>query len=89
MADVAPPRARLRVLIADDNVDAAESLAELLEDLGYETRVANDGEAALAAAAASRLDIAFLDLGMPKLGGHEVGERSAPSRGAGTSCSSR
>jgi signal transduction histidine kinase/ActR/RegA family two-component response regulator len=74
-ADVAPPRARLRVLIADDNVDAAETLAELLEDLGYETRVANDGEAALAAAAASRPDIAFLDLGMPKLGGHEVGER--------------
>jgi CheY-like chemotaxis protein/two-component sensor histidine kinase len=74
-AAAAPPRARLRVLVADDNVDAAESLAELLEELGPETRVAYDGEQALAAAAAFRPDVAFLDVGMPKLDGYEVGRR--------------
>jgi signal transduction histidine kinase/ActR/RegA family two-component response regulator len=71
----APRRARLRVLIADDNVDAAESLAEMVEELGAETRVAHDGEQAVAAAAAFRPDAAFLDVGMPKLDGHEVGRR--------------
>jgi signal transduction histidine kinase/CheY-like chemotaxis protein len=74
-ADGAPPPARSRVLIADDNLDAAESLALLLEDLGAETRIAHDGEQALAAAAAFRPDVAFLDLGMPMLDGYEVGRR--------------
>jgi signal transduction histidine kinase/ActR/RegA family two-component response regulator len=67
--------ARRRVLIADDNVDAAESLAELLQELGAETRLAHDGEEAVAAAEAFRPDVAFLDVGMPKLDGHEVGRR--------------
>jgi signal transduction histidine kinase/ActR/RegA family two-component response regulator len=67
--------ARRRVLIADDNVDAAESLAELLEEMGVETRLAHDGEQAVAVAEAFRPDVAFLDVGMPKLDGHEVGRR--------------
>jgi CheY-like chemotaxis protein len=71
----APRRARPRVLIADDNVDAAAALAELLEELGAETRVAHDGEEAVAAAAAFRPEVAFLDVGMPKLDGHEAGRR--------------
>jgi CheY-like chemotaxis protein len=74
-AGEAPPRARLRVLVADDNVDAAETLAMLLEDLGAETRVAQDGEQALAAAEALRPDVAFLDIGMPKLDGRQVAGR--------------
>ena len=65
----------LRVLIADDNVDAVESLAMLIEDMGHETRIAHDGAEALAASAAFRPDIAFLDVGMPKLNGYEVGQR--------------
>jgi CheY-like chemotaxis protein len=72
--DVASP-ARRRVLVADDNIDAAESLALLLEDLGAETRIAHDGEEALAAAAAFRPDVAFLDLGMPMVNGYDVGRR--------------
>ena len=74
-AEVGPPRPRLRVLVADDNVDAAESLAMLVEELGAETRVAHDGEEALAAAEALRPHVAFLDVGMPKLDGYEVGRR--------------
>jgi CheY-like chemotaxis protein len=70
-----PEPARLRVLVADDNVDAAESLAELLVELGAEVRVAHDGEQAVAAAEAFRPAVAFLDVGMPKLDGHEVGRR--------------
>jgi signal transduction histidine kinase len=66
---------RLRVLIADDNVDALESLAMLIEDMGHDTRTAHDGAEALAASAAFRPDVAFLDVGMPKLNGYEVGQR--------------
>ena len=74
-AGEAPPRPRLRVLVADDNVDAAETLALLLEDLGAETRVAHDGEEALAAAEALHPQVAFLDVGMPKMDGYQVGRR--------------
>jgi signal transduction histidine kinase/CheY-like chemotaxis protein len=75
VADEVAPPARRRVLVADDNIDAAESLALLLEDLGAETRIAHDGEQALAAAAAFRPDVAFLDLGMPMVNGYDVGRR--------------
>ena len=47
----------------------------LLEDLGAETRIAHDGEEALATAAAFRPDVAFLDLGMPMVNGYDVGRR--------------
>jgi CheY-like chemotaxis protein len=77
---VAPPRPRLRVLVADDNVDAAESLAMLLEELGAEIRLAHDGEEALAAAEALRPHVAFLDVGMPKLDGYQVGRRIRAER---------
>jgi two-component system CheB/CheR fusion protein len=61
-----------RVLIADDNKDAADSLAMLLEIEGYEVRVAHGGHAALALAQAFRPEVALLDIGMPELTGHEV-----------------
>jgi PAS domain S-box-containing protein len=61
-----------RVLIADDNKDAADSLAMLLEIDGHEVRVAHGGHAALALAQAFRPEIALLDIGMPALSGYEV-----------------
>ncbi len=61
-----------RILIADDNHDAAESLSMLLALAGYEVQVANLGRAALDIAQAFRPDIALLDIGMPDMNGHEV-----------------
>jgi CheY-like chemotaxis protein len=68
------PRASVqkRVLIVDDNVDAASSLAMLLETIGHETCVAHDGRAALDAAERARPDIALLDIAMPGMSGFEV-----------------
>jgi signal transduction histidine kinase/DNA-binding response OmpR family regulator len=64
-----------RVLIVDDNVDAAETLAMMLDLMGQETRQAHDGKAALKAAADYRPDLIFLDIGLPGLSGHEVASR--------------
>lgn len=61
-----------RVLIADDNLDALESLSILLQIQGHEVFTAADGAQAVAAAAEHRPDIALLDIGMPKLDGYEV-----------------
>ena len=68
-------RAPKRVLVADDNRDAADSLGTLLGLLGAEVRVVYDGPEAVAAAAAYRPAVAFLDIGMPTLDGHEVARR--------------
>jgi signal transduction histidine kinase/CheY-like chemotaxis protein len=62
----------LRVLVVDDNADAAESLASLLELSGHQTRVANDGEQAVRAAHEFHPEIVFLDIGMPGKDGYEV-----------------
>jgi signal transduction histidine kinase len=64
-----------RVLVADDNRDAAESLAMLLSLDGHEVRAAFDGLQALEVAAEFRPHIALLDVGMPKLNGYEVARR--------------
>jgi CheY-like chemotaxis protein/anti-sigma regulatory factor (Ser/Thr protein kinase) len=61
-----------RILIADDNRDAAITLALLLKLQGHETQTAYDGLEALDVAQAFRPDIAILDIGMPKLNGYEV-----------------
>ncbi|MET0983743.1 MAG: response regulator, partial [Telluria sp.] len=63
---------RLRVLVVDDNLDAAESLVALLGALGHETRMAHDGPAGLALARTFRPDLAFLDIGLPGMNGHEI-----------------
>ena len=68
------PRTR-RVLLADDNVDFANSLAQLLAARGHEVRVVHDGAAALAAVEDFAPDIALVDLGMPKVQGYEVARR--------------
>jgi PAS domain S-box-containing protein len=61
-----------RILVADDNVDAAATLASLLDMYGHEVRVAHDGQSALEIAAQFRPDVVFLDIGMPGMTGHEV-----------------
>jgi CheY-like chemotaxis protein/nitrogen-specific signal transduction histidine kinase len=64
-----------RVLVVDDNVDAAESLRLIVELNGHDVRTAFDGEAALSVAADFRPDIVFLDIGMPKMDGFAVCRR--------------
>jgi PAS domain S-box-containing protein len=61
---------RRRVLIADDNQDAAVSLAMLLKMMGHETQVVADGVAALEAAETFRPEVVLLDIGMPRLDGY-------------------
>jgi PAS domain S-box-containing protein len=74
-ADVASPPSRRRVLVVDDNTDAAESLAALLAIGGHETRLAHDGLQAVEEAKAFQPDVVFLDIGMPELDGHETARR--------------
>ncbi len=69
------PIARRRVLIADDNVDFANSLHSILESLGQSVTVVHDGFAALEAAGRLRPEFIFLDIGMPGMTGYEVAER--------------
>jgi CheY-like chemotaxis protein len=64
-----------RVLVVDDNLDAAESLAMLLKVEGHETRTAHDGPSALEAAEAFRPEVVFLDIGLPRMDGYEVARR--------------
>jgi signal transduction histidine kinase len=73
-AAAAAPRGR-RILIVDDNRDALESLATLMEMAGHEVATAADGEAALAIAARSQPEVVLLDLGLPRLDGYEVSRR--------------
>jgi DNA-binding response OmpR family regulator len=62
----------MKILVVDDNVDSAESLALLLSMNGHQTQVAHDGLEALAVAETFRPDVMLLDLGLPKLDGLEV-----------------
>lgn len=66
---------RRRVLVVDDNRDAAESLGMLLEVLGAEVRVVYDGPAALEVLAGYQPSVALVDIGMPGMDGHEVARR--------------
>jgi CheY-like chemotaxis protein len=68
-----PSAARSKtVLIVDDHVDAADTLAALLQAWGYRTLVAYDGPAALAALQDTVPDIALLDIGLPAMDGYEL-----------------
>ena len=66
------PASRLRVLIVDDNQDASETLATLLELSGHIACVANDGEQALALASSFQPDVVLCDIGLPGLNGYDV-----------------
>jgi len=65
----------LRVLIVDDNSDAAESLGRLLNTLGFATAVAHEGEAGLELANTFSPDVFILDLSMPGMDGYELARR--------------
>ena len=69
------PGAARRILIADDNEDAARTLEVLLGLGGHQVCVALDGQEALDLASTFRPDVALLDIGMPRLTGHEVARR--------------
>jgi PAS domain S-box-containing protein len=69
------PKSGLRLLVVDDNRDAALSLALLLRLQGHEVRVANDGPSALEIASTFRPSVIFLDIGMPRMDGYEVARR--------------
>jgi signal transduction histidine kinase len=68
-----PPR---RILVVDDNRDAASSLAKLLRLGGHDVTVAHDGPRALELAAAEKPEVVFLDLGMPEMDGYETCRRA-------------
>jgi signal transduction histidine kinase/ActR/RegA family two-component response regulator len=64
--------AALRLLVVDDNQDAAESLATLLNLKGHDVKTAHDGKAALRAVAEQQPQLVFLDIGLPDMTGYEV-----------------
>lgn len=72
--------APLRILVVDDNADAADSMACLLELDGHEARIAGDGLHAVDAAAHWTPDVVLLDIGLPKLDGYEVARRIRAQR---------
>jgi len=72
-ADAHP--AALRLLVVDDNVDAAATLGMLLEACGYEVAVENASRPALARALAEQPDAALLDIGLPDMDGNELARR--------------
>jgi PAS domain S-box-containing protein len=65
----------LRVLVVDDNVDAADTLSALLEMSGHVIRVANDGYQAIDVAMAFQPQVVFLDIGLPGMNGYEVARK--------------
>ncbi|MES1206875.1 MAG: response regulator [Pseudomonadota bacterium] len=72
-----------RVLVVDDNEDAANMLGELLEDAGHEVRTAYTGIEALRAAETFRPDVVLLDIGLPDMDGYEVARRLRDGRARG------
>jgi signal transduction histidine kinase/ActR/RegA family two-component response regulator len=66
---------RLRVLVVDDNQDAASMLGEIVKALGGGVRLAHDGASALEIAATLKPDLVLLDIGLPDIDGYEVAKR--------------
>lgn len=67
-------RQAARILVVDDNADAAETLQQLLALHGFEAHTAHTGKAALHALAQGRYDAVLLDIGLPDMSGHEVAD---------------
>lgn len=82
--DAAPATAGLRVMIVDDNVDAADMLSALMDIIGHTTAVAHGGVQALQLAGQFRPEVAFLDIGMPGMNGYELAKqlRASPAHSA-------
>jgi PAS domain S-box-containing protein len=76
-----PPSPSRRVLVVDDNLDAAETLAEMLELWGHEVRVAHDGPAALKAVVSYEPEVVLLDIGLPGMDGYEVAQQLRKDEG--------
>ncbi|MEY2931466.1 MAG: hypothetical protein RL033_2215 [Pseudomonadota bacterium] len=74
-AEVASAEDAIRVLVVDDNVDAAEMLAETLRIQGHHVGVAHDGPAALALVEQFEPDLALLDIGLPVMDGFDLAQR--------------
>ena len=76
---IAPQRpdaaASRRVLVVDDNVDAADSIAMLLNMEGHQTRAVNTARAALLAVPEFKPEVVLLDIGLPEMDGYEVARR--------------
>ena len=70
-----PAAPALRILVTDDNVDAAVTLSMLLEIEGHDVTLAHDGQQALQVAAHYLPDVVFLDIGLPDMSGLEVARR--------------
>ncbi len=70
--DASQPVAALKVLIVDDNIDAAETLSTVLGLMGHQTQTAYDGESVLQAAGSFLPDVILLDIGLPRMSGYEV-----------------
>jgi signal transduction histidine kinase len=84
IVSISDPATR-RVLVVDDNVDAAESIGMMLELRGHQVRIVHDGFAAVEAAQRDRPDVILLDIGMPGRDGYEVAQiLRADSRFAAT-----
>ena len=90
VADGAPPTATVaavgpkrRILVVDDNVDAAEALGELLRDFGHEVATAHNGPQALDNARLHHPEIILLDISMPEMDGYEVAKRIRGELGLG------
>src|SRR5690606_2850363 len=64
-----------RILVADDNTDAAIAIAEILGTIGHQVRTAEDGLEAIELAESFRPDLILLDIGMPRLDGYEACRR--------------
>jgi signal transduction histidine kinase/DNA-binding response OmpR family regulator len=75
VAAVPPPNPPCRILVVDDNHDAADSLAALLRVAGHDVHVRYDGAAALAAAQELHPEVVLLDIGLPEMDGFEVARR--------------
>ena len=80
MVQAPPPHAR--VLVVDDNEDAANSLATLLEVMGYQVRTAYDGPEAIEAADDFMPAVALLDIGLPRLSGYDIARHVRERRGS-------
>jgi CheY-like chemotaxis protein len=77
----APAVANRRVLVIDDNADAADTLVAILSLLGHDAVAAHSGADGLRAAEVCRPDVVFLDIGMPGMNGFEVAEAMRKMQG--------
>jgi PAS domain S-box-containing protein len=78
----APSKHHARVLIVDDNEDAADVLASCLESLGYQVRTVHDAPSAMIATKEFSPDIALIDIGLPVMDGYELARRLGEEKGS-------